>query len=78
LPISGLVGIYVTVPNILDTLDWACLAPRLQSRPAEPRNAAGYEVPPAAASALSTPPIYATGFLELYTNKARAGGKIAI
>jgi hypothetical protein len=60
---------------MLDMLDWACLAPRLQSRPAEPRNAAGYEAPPAAASALSTPPIYATGFLELYTNKARAGGE---
>jgi hypothetical protein len=68
---SGLVGAYVTVPNMLDMLDmldWACLAPRLQSRPTEPRNAAGYEAPPAAASALSTPPIYATGFLELYTN----------
>jgi hypothetical protein len=54
-------------------LDWACLAPRPQNRLAEPRSATGYKAPPAAASALSTPPIYATGFLELCTKKARPG-----
>jgi hypothetical protein len=58
--ISGLVGVYVTVPNtlnMLNVLDWACLAPRSQNRPAEPRSTTGYKAPPAAASALSTPPI---------------------
>jgi hypothetical protein len=60
LTISGLVGVNVTVPNIvnmLNVLDWACLAPRPRNRLAEPCSATGYKAPPAAASALSTPPI---------------------
>src|SRR5271170_6604494 len=51
--------------------DWACLAPRLQNRLAEPRSARLRL--PAAASALSTPPIYTTGFLELCI-KGEGGG----
>jgi hypothetical protein len=58
--ISGLVGVNVTVPNtrnVLNVLDWARLALGPQNRHAGPRNATGYKAPPAAASALSTPPI---------------------
>jgi hypothetical protein len=58
--VSGLAGVNVTMPNTLDMLrmlDWACLAPRPQNRLAEPRSATGNKAPPAAASALSTPPI---------------------
>jgi hypothetical protein len=58
--ISDLVGVNVTVPNtrnVPNVLDWACLAPGPQNRHAEPRSATGYKAPPAAASALSTPPI---------------------
>jgi hypothetical protein len=58
--VSGLISVYVTVPNTLNALsmlDWACLAPRPQNRLAEPRSATGYKATPAAASALSTPPI---------------------
>jgi hypothetical protein len=60
LTVSGLVGVNVTVPNtlnMLDMLDWACLASRPQNCLAEPRSATGYKAPPATASALSTPPI---------------------
>jgi hypothetical protein len=56
--ISGLAGIYVTVPNtldVLDMLDWAYLAPRPQHCPAEPGSTTGDKAPPAAASAPSTP-----------------------
>jgi hypothetical protein len=56
--LSGLAGVYVTVPNtldVLDMLDWACLAPRPQHCPAGPGSTTGYKAPPAAASAPSTP-----------------------
>jgi hypothetical protein len=56
-----------------------CLAPKPQNRLAEPCSAIGYRAigyraPPAAASALRTPTIYVTGFLELCINKEGAGG----
>jgi hypothetical protein len=55
--VSGLVGVYVTVPNALNMLDWAL--PRTEGKTVlqKPRSATGFKAPPAAASALSTPPI---------------------
>ena len=35
--ISGLVGVTVTVPNMVNMLDWACLVPRPQNRLSWPR-----------------------------------------
>src|SRR5271156_2852744 len=57
--LSGLVGVYVTVPKVpkmLNMLDWACLAPSPKTDSQSLMVHHCHKAPPAATSAISTPP----------------------